>query len=392
MTEGVYHPYRMADVRLASERKLFTVASNFAGGGASSLGYRLAGGDVVLANELAPAAVRTYRANFPDTVLDPRDFRTIANTSDSIDAFLAQARLRRGELDVHDGSAPCKPYSTLGPGVSVDDGDRPASGVGHRDSAYLLYGFCEFARHVGSKIVIGENVPALASRHRGLFANALDALRFDGANNERRYYVNSAVLCAADFGVPQMRRRLIFIGVRKDVAEAVGIWSEDQLVRLFPLRTSGHVTIRSALEGLQLSGRERNPWFRAVMTSRSLRRLISLMPPEPHRTTSLRMLGYPAHTWFSLYRASWDRPSPTLTSLGQQPNGLAGIIHPAENRKFVVRELMRLFGLPDDMLLLGNLNQVAEMIGNMVPPFLISAVARSLHESVLAPYAAGRHD
>jgi hypothetical protein len=68
-----YRPYLMADVMEASSAEKFTVISTFAGGGGSSTGYRLAGGKVLLASEFVPEAGRTYRINFRDCVVDPRD-------------------------------------------------------------------------------------------------------------------------------------------------------------------------------------------------------------------------------------------------------------------------------------------------------------------------------
>ena len=74
-----YQPYLLKDVLDASSQKLFTVVSTFAGGGGSSTGYRLAGGNVLAINEFVPEAVRTYSENFPDTFVDHGDIRKITN-------------------------------------------------------------------------------------------------------------------------------------------------------------------------------------------------------------------------------------------------------------------------------------------------------------------------
>ena len=68
-----YRPYLMADVMRASAKRLFTVVSTFAGGGGSSTGYRLAGGHVAFVNEFVGAAIETYRLNYPDTPVVPKD-------------------------------------------------------------------------------------------------------------------------------------------------------------------------------------------------------------------------------------------------------------------------------------------------------------------------------
>ena len=88
---------------------------------------------------------------------------------------------------------------------------------------------------------------------------------------------------------------------------------------------------------------------------------------------------------FSLDRASWVQPSPPITSLGQQV-GQGGICHPDEDRLFTIGELGRLMGLPDDYSMSGTWNQKAKTIGNMVPPVLMSAIAKSLYENVILPF------
>ena len=63
----LYEPYTIEEVKKAAEQKLFTVISTFAGGGGSSTGYKMAGGNVLCVNEFVEAAVDTYKSNFPDT-------------------------------------------------------------------------------------------------------------------------------------------------------------------------------------------------------------------------------------------------------------------------------------------------------------------------------------
>jgi hypothetical protein len=75
-------------------------------------------------------------------------------------------------------------------------------------------------------------------------------------------------------------------------------------------------------------------------------------------------------TNFTLARTSWDRPAPTLVIAGQKPDGLSGAIQPELDRKFTVPELKRLFGLPDDFILTGTIEEAVQCICNMVPPLL----------------------
>ena len=104
-----YEPYYLKDVLDASAQKKFTVISTFAGGGGSSTGYRLAGGDVLLINEFVEEAIETYKANFPDTKVLVDDIKKYKAQD-----FLDMAGIKKGELDILDGSPPCSAFSVAG--------------------------------------------------------------------------------------------------------------------------------------------------------------------------------------------------------------------------------------------------------------------------------------
>jgi site-specific DNA-cytosine methylase len=386
-----YRPYTMDDVHRASAARKFTAISTFAGGGGSCIGFHLAGGHVVLASEFVPEARHTYAANFPHTPIDTRDIREIIADRASIETFLARAGLKLGELDVLNGSPPCCEFSTAGRGISVQNELRPYSDTKQRGMATLILDFFKLARHARPKVVIGENVPALAwSKNRAFFEGALNTLRYaDPSHTRRLYFVNWAELSASGFGVPQDRRRLFFIGVRADVARAVGIDGDDDVTALFPEPSDFPVSIRSALAGLRQGDAEFDPWCRAAMTG-AIAGWIDQLPPNPRRRLKLKDVGFTAESRFSLERCAWDLPAPTLAVTGQGPNGLSGAIHPEANRKFTIPELKRLFGLPDDYALTGTLAQAAERICRMVPPRVMQAIAERIYERVLRPYAERR--
>ncbi len=383
---GRYQADAMDDVRQASAQRKFMVISTFSGGGGSCIGYCLAGGHVLLASEFVAEARRTYRANFPNTPIDDRNIREITANPAAVAAFLAQVRLRPGELDILDGSPPCCEFSTGRRAKSDHSQLRPYSDVQQRNMDTLMFDYFSLAHEVRPKVVITENIPALEKRHGGLFEAALDYLRFSGGPRTRSYYASAKVLSAADFGVAQVRRRLFIIGVRKDVAEAVGITSDDDVAVVFPTPTHAPVTIRSALAGLQQSEAQTFPWHRAVMTA-PIGRAIRQLPRDPHKRTKPCHVGLGNESRYSLVRCAWDLPAPTLTVMGQRPDGLSGAIHPMEDRKFTIRELMRLTGLPDDFVLTGTLQQAAERICRMVPPPLMRAIAESVFKHVLRRYA-----
>lgn len=103
---GVYRPYLLEDLRRAAARREFIGAGCFCGGGGSSAGIALAGGHVALATDHDREALRTYHANFPDTVVVRDDFRRIAASPATVRAFLAEAKQRPGEIDLQEASPP----------------------------------------------------------------------------------------------------------------------------------------------------------------------------------------------------------------------------------------------------------------------------------------------
>jgi DNA-cytosine methyltransferase len=380
-----YEPYTMRDVRRASSAARFTVATTFCGGGGSSTGHQLAGGNVVLANEFVREAARTYRANFPHCRLDTRDIRDITASRDSIEGFLAAAGLRSGELDLLDGSPPCCEFSVAGNGIAEEDVMRNYSDVKQRNIAMLPFDFIDLAHVALPKTVFIENVPGLTfAKSAHVFENILHALRF--RKGVRQYFVSWSILSANDFGVAQNRRRVIILGIRADVANVIEIRSDDAVRELYPLPTSPGVNIRSAFMGLHQTSEELSPWLKAAMVS-PLGMAMRLLPKCPPKPLRLRHVIPNYRKKFTLVRSSWDCPSTTLVVSGQRPDGMTGVIHPEQDRKFTLPEMKRLFGLPDDFILTGTLAQSAERVCRMVPPFLTKAVANNVYERVLRPYS-----
>jgi DNA-cytosine methyltransferase len=378
-----YVPYRMVDVATAAAQGKFTVISAFAGGGGSCTGYALAGGKLLRAVEFVEEAARTYRANFPDAVVDQRDIREISASDETVAAFLAGADLECGELDVLDGSPPCCEFSTAGRGIGDQGRLRVYSDVKQNNIASLCFDLADLLIRAKPKVFICENVPAFASRGKEVFDRFLHAIRFpDG----RAYYANYQVLSASDFGVPQKRQRLFVIAVRKDVGDLVGIDSDELVKSLFPVPMRVGVTIRAAFDGLVQSPDDIWPWTRSAMVG-SLAGLMRLLPKNPSKPTRLAHVipDYKKH--YTLTRCCWDKPAPTMVVSGQRPDGLTGAIHPDQDRKFTLPELKRLTGLPDDFVLTGTLGQAAERVCRMVPPFVTEAIAESIYQKILIPYS-----
>jgi len=172
-----------------------TVASTFAGAGGSSLGYAMAGFREVLAVEWDASAAATFAANFPEVPVWRGDVREL-----SAEEFLERCGTGAGKLDVLDGSPPCQGFSTAGKREFFDPRNQ-------------LYN--EFVRLVGGarpRAFVMENVSGMVKgKMKAAFADATRKLKAEG------YRVRVKLLDAQWLGVPQSRKRLIWVGIREDL-------------------------------------------------------------------------------------------------------------------------------------------------------------------------------
>lgn len=329
----------------------------FAGAGGVSLGLSWAGFDVRAAFDFNTKAVETYRRNLAGHVLE-------ASSEDisGID-LLGMAKLAAGEVDLLAGGPPCQGFSVQRRGSDVDERNT------------LIADYLRHIWELQPRAFMMENVPALAGR-RG---KEILAAFVDGAE-KLGYTVAMQVLDAADYGVPQHRRRLFVIGLRgergfqfpepthtadtwKTVRDAIGDLADpgsahapDRLPNHDPdnIAEINRVRISHVPEG---GGREDIPW--------DLRLPCHRVPVEVsgHRAVYGRL-------W-------WDRPAGTITT---KCNSFTRgrFAHPTEDRNISMREAARIQGFPDDFVFEGGKVDVAHQVGNAVPPLLAMAVGAAI--------------
>ncbi len=206
-------PYRvpsMAEVAAVPWNGL-KVASLFAGGGGSSLGYRMAGYRVVWASEFVPIAQDTYRLNMaPGTILDGRDIKQVQPAE-----ILAATGLAVGELDLLDGSPPCQAFSTAGRRSAGWGEDKTYEHGAKQKNEELFTEYVRILRGLMPRAFVAENVSGLVKGvAKGFFLEILADLKASG------YVVEARLLDAQWLGVPQQRSRIIFVGVRRDLGLA----------------------------------------------------------------------------------------------------------------------------------------------------------------------------
>ncbi len=376
-----YKPYSLSEVYERAQQARFSVVSTFAGGGGSSTGYKLAGGKILLANEVDPTAAETYRLNYPDTPLANMDIRKITRKGGrkAVLEFFAEFGISLGQLDILDGSPPCTTFSTASAGRGKDKVEQKNiihASVEQSRIGMLIHDYVYLVNCLKPRVFVMENV--VPSKKSHVFKDAISRSQKHG------YLVHWQPVRASNCGVAQHRERLITIGLRQDVASELGYFDAREISHLFPA-TGELVNLRSALEGVQNDPEEIEVWLDSCRVSASYEQIRAIPKGISKHTKvsdiieSWRVIN----TDFNLLRAGWETTCPTITCRGQQL-GISGVHHPEEDRKFTIAELKRIMSLPDDFKLSGTLNDKATRIGNMVPPLMVSAIARNIYEQILS--------
>ena len=315
-----------------------SVISLFAGGGGSSLGYSMAGFRELLAVEWNPHAAESFRQNFPGVPLIEGDVADL-----SIDQALNLARIMPGELDVLDGSPPCQGFSTGGKRLMDDPRNE------------LFREYVRLLRGLRPKALVMENVSGLVrGKMRLAFAEVLAELNGSG------YVVSARLLDASYFGVPQARKRLIFVGVRADLG----------VLPSHPRPTGWPLPVREALIDVASEA--------VPALTPKYQRLAPMIQPGQCAADVDRGKGRQ-----SLVRLRYDKPSPTLTRFNPG-HGRGTPLHPVQHRSLSIAEAKRLCAFPDPFVIAdGSFQDRWAVLGNAVPSLFLRAVARQLRANVL---------
>ncbi len=339
-----------------------TAVDLFCGCGGLTLGLKRAGFLVLGAVDNDPLCIETYRANHPEVSVWEVDIRKL-----SVAAVMRALGLRKGMLDLLAGCPPCQGFST----IRTRNGSRRVEDPRND----LLFEFQRFVKKLRPKLVMMENVPGLARDRR--FAKFCDNLRRMG------YQCSDRVLDAADYGVPQRRRRLILLAGLDGVPA-------------FARRARYRRTVRDAIGGL-LNPERTGDQLHSLPETRSSRiiDLIRRIPKNGGSRTSLSKKEQLAcHRAFDGFkdvygRMSWDRVAPTITGGCINPSK-GRFLHPTADRAITLREasLLQTFPRRYRFSLREGKYRTAEMIGNALPPEFVRRHASALSGHLLG---IGRH-
>lgn len=307
------------------------VISTFAGCGGSSLGYKMAGCEVVAAVEWDAHAVQCYRLNHPATHVHHGDIAAVNGA-----ALLAAVGLEVGELDVLDGSPPCQGFSTAGQ-RQLDD---PRNQL-FRQQLRLI-------DEMRPRHVVIENVTGMVKgKMRTVAAEIVRELKVRG------YLVAAGVLNAKYFGVAQIRERVFFLGSLAGQP-------------VLPAPQTFPRSARSALTGVE-------PDEVILHTGGGMRLLARHLRPGEDGADVLSRLGRKPG-WFSSAMLDPDKPAPTII---KTLRGTVTMLH-WHRHQLSIREALVLQGFPPDYQLPGSFGERWARIGNSVCPPVTCAIAREL--------------
>lgn len=338
-----------------------TVIELFCGLGGMSQGFIQAGFQLMLGADIHRPSICSYQTNHPDAATVLGDLRKVSGKE-------LTGALDGCRPDVLVAGVPCQGFSTT---------NRKRHPGDARNQLFLE--FMRLAEAVQPRAIVIENVSALRVTARGGFESAITA----EIESRLKLRAHVVTLNAADFGVPQHRQRVFFVGV-----EPAARWSPPSPTH-GPVTARPHVTVRDAIHDLPAlaAGESSTAYTRRTLSLYAARLrgaqkyLFNHQAPHHPPTTIARIAqtppGEPMYPQFrQRIRLDWDRVSPTQVSGGIRAQFQFG--HPDQARGLTIRERCRLQSFPDAIEVCGGLVQGRIQTGNAVPPLLAEAVARTL--------------
>ena len=364
----------------------------FAGCGGLTTGFEMAGFNSVLAVEMDNGAAETYKFNHPNTKVLIEDITKI----DKISEYIPKEKLDDGIVGVIGGPS-CQGYSLSG---NRDPKDP-------RNSLFMDY--LRIVREIKPKFFVMENVQGMLSMKTKTGENVIDLVLSE--MDKSGYNVNYELLNAAEFGVPQARKRVIFVGIRKDlefikdeVLPKGWLFGENQITVEQALMDLPQIKACEGVEEQEYSSEPQNDYQKYCrngsnkvhnhIAMRHTKRLVerfeqikfgqsvgdvSEQYAQRKRGDATKVSGKSYNQ--NNYRPYPDRPSPTIPASFQ-----SNFVHPYLNRNYTAREGARLQSFPDTYIFKGKRTNMSwdkdlsqyQQIGNAVPPLLAKAIAENL--------------
>lgn len=359
----------------------------FAGCGGMSLGFEMAGYNVVLAVEKDENAVNTYKSN-----------RENANVlMDDITQVLNLEELGIDGVDGIIGGPPCQGFSLCG---NRDNKDP-------RNSLFREY--VRFVKYYKPKFFVMENVKGILTMKTDSKENVKDIILKEF--KDIGYNVDIHILNAAEFGVPQKRERVFFIGIRNDIEynkdkiKPKGyLFGEEQITIEEAISDLPDIEAKQGKDGMEYPQKELTAYQKWARGNEKVVDNHIAMNHTPRLVERFKQIGFgqsvsDVSEEYSQrkrgdakkisgksfkqnnYRPYPDRPAPTIPA-----NFQSNFVHPFKNRNFTAREGARLQSFPDSYKFKGSRTKMSwekglsqyNQIGNAVPPLLAKGIAETI--------------
>ena len=316
----------------------------FSGAGGFSLGFDAAGFSNLFAIDIDAEICRTYSHNFPEHNLIQRDIALL--TDDEVKQLI-----RGRQVDVVIGGPPCQGFSMAG-NIGRRFLDDPRNN--------LFNEFVRIVRLTEPACFVMENVARLYTRLDGTTRDEIIS-SFEALG----YKVEAKIVCAADYGVPQFRNRVLFIGQRTSHSKPCKI--------IFPAKLSGRpMTVRGAIAHyppLRSGEASDVPNHTAMVHSPQMLEKMSYVADGGSREDIPEDIRPKKGDIRKYIRYDSNKPSVCITG------DMRKVFHYSQNRALTVRELAALQSFPDNFIFLGGRIKQQQMVGNSVPPLLAKAIA-----------------
>ncbi|MCT7464885.1 DNA cytosine methyltransferase [Aliarcobacter cryaerophilus] len=374
-----------------NKKQMIGALDLFAGAGGFSIGMENAGFNVIAAVEFNPKIAETYKYNHKNTTLIIDDITNVSASKEDpinkVSSINIQDIFKNKNIncDIIFGGPPCQGFSM--------SGYRIRNNIPFlEDKRNLLFKeFIRMVKFLNPKVFVIENVPGILNYDNGRVKNEIFQ-----AFNHLGYDIEAKVLCAADYGVPQLRNRAFFIGNR------IGIKSD----YLFPERThtkENYISVSDAINDIPPinagEGFEKVKYYKnnnlteyqyklrgdnkllynhsSPKHKKETIKILSMIKqgqtmkdlPENMKTKSVHSGAYG--------RMEANKPAYTLTTRLNTPS-VGRITHPTQHRTITPREAARIQSFPDRFRFIGDITSIGMQIGNAVPPILAEKIGLNI--------------
>lgn len=324
----------------------------FSGAGGFLRGFMDAGFEPIFSVEKWEYTIESHKLNYPEVNLIDKDIKEITN------GYLQQLT----DVDVIIGGPPCQGFSSIGKRLVKDPRNE------------LVFEFIRFVDVIKPKMFIMENVKGLLSSQNGelrdIIKNEFERIGY--------HNIQCKVLCAADYGVPQLRHRVFFMGIRNDID--LDIEFPDELIK----EKSKYITVGQAI--MDLVGKENKIDNHIPMNHKPAVKERMKYIPEGG---GLPKEGIPEHLVYGVrsdfkenkvknFSHVYKRLHRELPASTMVPGHNAFPLHPTEDRSLTVREAARIQTFPDDVVFCGSRQNQCIQVGNAVPVKLAYELAKHI--------------